>query len=151
MPLFEIPKCFKSIRLADYAPEYKDQHIDVWVNPPSSILLERDAVIEQINIENEAIEAISREIAKIQNQEEIKAAFKKNGAHLQEIGQKIQELYRSIWPWYAKILFIDGSQINEKDLLEIFETSTDTDPKFTAWLTSRAMELIIEHRQQRKN
>jgi hypothetical protein len=43
---FNIPKIYQSLKLADYAPEFGEAMISVWVNAPSSTLNEYSDIIE---------------------------------------------------------------------------------------------------------
>ncbi len=43
---FNIPKIYQSLKLADYAPEFGDAVISVWVNPPLARLREYGAILE---------------------------------------------------------------------------------------------------------
>jgi hypothetical protein len=43
---FNIPKIYKPLILADYAEEFGEARVNVWVNPPVSTLREYSAIME---------------------------------------------------------------------------------------------------------
>jgi hypothetical protein len=45
---FEIAKIVRPVELADYAEEYGDRVIMVWVNPPVRLLEEHDQVVNRV-------------------------------------------------------------------------------------------------------
>lgn len=48
---FEIPKIYKEIEMKEYAPEFGDAKISVWVNPQRSILDQINDAIANFNAE----------------------------------------------------------------------------------------------------
>ena len=46
--MFEIPKIVKKIQLAEYAPEFEEQSLNVWVNPPTSVIERWDAAVVRV-------------------------------------------------------------------------------------------------------
>lgn len=48
---FDIPKISKEIALADYAPEFGEQTIKVWVNPPREIIDRINTTIQNFEAE----------------------------------------------------------------------------------------------------
>ena len=43
---FSIPKIYQAMKLADYAKEFGEAEVNVWVNPPVSTLREYGAIME---------------------------------------------------------------------------------------------------------
>lgn len=46
--MFEIPKIKEVLPLRDYAPEFGDAHLDVWINPPAKLLNQMDSIVRAI-------------------------------------------------------------------------------------------------------
>lgn len=50
--MFEIPKIFEEIKMADYAPEFGELKLKVWVNPPRILLNEMNEISQNFTIES---------------------------------------------------------------------------------------------------
>jgi len=55
--LFEIPKIFEEIKMSDYAPEFGEVVLKVWVNPPMKLLSEINELAKEITAERISKEA----------------------------------------------------------------------------------------------
>lgn len=127
MPKFEIQKVTRPIRLSEYAPEYGDTQIHVWINPPANKLLEYSK--------------IRRPVTGLV--EKAKTATEADAAQL---AKELAEISVKIIAWYAEI-WIDWSV---EDVRTLADHSRDTDPMLWPWLTMKTQELIFNHRTELK-
>ncbi len=129
----EIPKIVESLSLAEYAPEFGEAHLEVWVNPPRGF-------IEDLNF------ALQRgqnfEIPKEKPSEEKQA----------EMAARMEEILTEQMRLFAELLSqgSEGSRLSAEDLRKMVKETAETDPLFWSWLKRRMVELINEHRCNEK-
>lgn len=127
MPKFDVPKMIQSIRLCEYAPEFEDTTIKVWVNPPAKMINEYTV------IRNPVAGLV----------EKAKTATDEDAAQL---AKELIEISAKVVAWYAQI-WIDWSV---EDVQTLADHSRDTDPMLWPWLTRKTQELIFDHRTEIK-
>jgi hypothetical protein len=116
----DIPKILRAIRLADYAAEFGEAIVWVWVNPPRARLLEYE------NIRARAQAAAS-------DAESFRAA-----------SAEFATWYAEMWSQHADAeMHIDAAGV-----LQIAEQ--DTDPHLYVWLLEETWRLVNEHRAGEK-
>ena len=147
---FTIPKITRELKLAEYAPEYGEASIKVWVNPPMSlrqayaenqaaatgysgqfaVLMQRIAAMaEQKNPEDRAqIEEFETEVAGI------------NGG-IQECNQEAVRLLSQLWSQSPNA----DEHWSEEEIWELINNAKDTDPGLIRWLKQRTVEMISDH------
>lgn len=136
MPKIQIPKIVRPLRLADYAPEYGDAVIQVWVNPPR-------ALVEEYREALELAYAAQSSIA---------------GGALEEAGQgealrQISAAGERIIAWMAQIWsqgYDAESHWTAAEVQELVAHSEDRDPGLWPWLSAQTRNLILEHRTRAK-
>ncbi|MHC1739725.1 MAG: hypothetical protein AB9897_01295 [Anaerolineaceae bacterium] len=134
----DFPKIFKSVRLSEYAPEFGDAHLEIWVNFPQALEMERDSVL---TIFNDSLE----ELEKAQKEE------KADQEKCEALKAKIVEQNDGMKRWFGKVWYQDGNPLTEEEVNALFAQSEETDPQFTTWLIGKTYDLITEHRVGRKN
>lgn len=127
----DIPKIVKPIKLSEYAEEFGDEVIYVWVNPPRRMLMD---------IAEWAYEA-----------ERIRERMRQGEAQDGDM-EKLAEIARQIERWHAEIWSCGPEEKRwTADEIEILiENSMDTDPNLWKWLTEKTLEMIGEHRETQK-
>ncbi len=149
---FKIPKIYKKIELKDYAAEWEDQSLSVWINLPRSMVNEQFAWAEAYN---ELSKRINENNAKVFELGTKKAGRKDEISKLKtEIDQWMErkrELGEKLDEWYSKVFFDNGEPVTKESISELFRNAEDTDPQFKAWLQLQALTAIYDHRSAQKN
>ena len=134
----KIPKIKKTIHLSEYAKEFGDASLDMWVNFPKALLVERNGILIRFN---QAVDDLkTAQEAEQPDQESI-----------DKIKTQITDLNNEMKRWYGKIWEQNGEALTEDEISLLFSQSEETDPMFMNWLISKTFELIDEHREARKN
>lgn len=141
---FKIEKVLKPLELKEYAPEFGETTIMVWINPPR--ILREKLISLQIDFRKETLNRAPKEI---EIDQEIKKT--KNPAIRMNLEQEKQELlqsYRSFvedWnnkvnEWFVEI-WSQGTA-ETKWTVEELNDINQADPKLLAWLLNRTREMI---------
>jgi hypothetical protein len=128
MMKIEIRKVLRPLRLAEYAAEYGETALAVWVNPPKALGDERVALARMTYEAKLAI-------AESEAESEAQAA---GVAQLREAGEKTLAWLAKIWsqeePWSVE------------EITQLYES----DPALYQWLLRRTFEMVDEHRSAEK-
>lgn len=143
---FKIPKIFKTISLGEYAPEFGEAHLEVWVNVPKALILERDSILTTFHAAEEELKTALGELTAAK--EEDQAAIQKRVEALKE---HIVELNQEMKDWYGKIWRQNGSALSRDEVDSLFKQAEETDPQFMPWLIGKTFDAINDHREARKN
>ncbi len=129
----EIPKIVEKLMLAEYAPEFGDAVMEVWVNPPRGF-------IEDLNIAMRR--GMDMVIPKDKPSEEWRA----------EITARMEDILTEQLRLFAELLSqgSEGSRVSAEDLRKLVKETGETDPMFWAWVRHRIVEMINAHRNYEK-
>lgn len=145
----EIPKIIEKLKLSDYANEWGDHTFDVWVNPTKEVNSLHDKNIDETNTIIGQFQALKAE--KDKNGEDwSKTIGKEKGIELQKA---LDEVNRSSMEWYS-IIWSQGEESNKvtpEEVIALFETAKESDPMFFKWICEKTIEMVINHRVNRKN
>lgn len=130
----EIPKIVKKIELAEYAPEFGEQVIEVWVNPSKSVFAE--------------FEELQDRVEDLTNK--IKAAKNASGDEIHQVTEDSKKLNDDIARWYSAIWSQGENPISPSEVTELLEAAKESDPGFQNWLFDMTWASIREHRDTRK-
>ncbi len=133
----EIPKIVQKIHLAEYAEEFGDQCIEVWVNPPRDVLVQHDDLVQLVVKCREESEAARKSLLP---KEEI-----------DRLRKEIQNAHQKINDWYSKIWSQGDTSISAQEVEDLLGTAHESDPAFENWLVSRTLGMITDHRDGQKN
>jgi hypothetical protein len=144
-----IPKIVEKLNLSDYAEEWGDQTMSVWVNPTKEISVLHDQNIDDAN-------SVIVKLA------ELKAERETNGDQWFEEFGKTQEAdliaalevtNKNAMDWYSIIWSqgVENTRVTAEEVEELAETSQETDPMFYQWICAKTIEMIFAHRVNRKN
>lgn len=135
---FKFPKIVRPIQLKEYAPEFGEEVVDVWVNPPRGELAVN---FEQAKRHQELIVKM------------LSIAEKKNkkNPELQAIKDEEEATRKEIYGWFAKIWSQGPDEKNHWTAEEV-ETlhKSETDPVFYRWLTVTTQTMINDWRMELK-
>jgi len=124
---FEIPKIIKPLRLAEYDPAFEAAEIQVWVNPPRSLLADYN-------------EMAKRTLELIQQMSDPAAV-----QEISTIGGKMMAWMSNIWSQAAP-----ETHMPIEDVRRLVEQTQETDPRLWQWLTGQTIRMIGEHRTHAK-
>ena len=130
-----IPRVTRPVALSEYAPEYGDQTIQMWVNPPRENRL--------------AFAAISDKFAPVQDQLQ-QAIEQEDSDRVGELAKEIEALGLEIYAWYAEMWSQGGDTWTAEDVKELAETALDADPGLWSFLQDRSLEVMGEYRRRKK-
>lgn len=132
-----IPKIIRELNLSEYAPEYGDACIKIWVNPP------RGKMAKFETIRAELLEAYDHAIKSTEASPD----------QMQEIGEQIEAANNKLYEWLAE----NWSQSEDPEdhwtvdeIIEMQKSSNDNDPELWRFIMRRSFELILEYREGRK-
>jgi hypothetical protein len=154
---FKIPKIIRTINLADYAAEFGEAVIEVWVNPPRDLLV----AIAKIQGEVQRLVMPAPDPAPAEGKAStltspggMEAAGSEGPLQSAQadLGDKINKLTQETFAWYAEI-WSQGKAENHwtvEEIQTLVKNAKDTDPKLWAWICNKTGELIGEHRSNAK-
>ena len=122
-----IPKVVKPLQLAEYAEEFGENCLQVWVNPPIKLISELNTNLMKVR----DIEIPTKKLTL-----EESAAFE----------EKLKSILDKQLGCYAEILGQGDEKITVEDLRQMAEETSDTDPNFWPWVKQKIAAMIAEHR-----
>jgi len=127
----KIPKIIRPLKLADYAPEYEEAVLDVWVNPPSDVT---DGINVVIRRTNEAFEALKA--AKTDEE------AKRLRDELDTLGTQMAELFSRVWSQGKD----PERHMSLDDITALVEECDQNGEPIYSWMTGESWRMILEHR-----
>jgi hypothetical protein len=142
---FEIKKVVRALALAEYAEEYKDQTISVWVNPSVDTLRERDRLIGEYGTRLAEIRPLEAEPAEgAEKKRPVDPDLpKKVDVFMEWKASVFDEFFHQ---WFAA-LWSHGPETWTADECRDLGLK---DPALYQWLKDRSMRMIEEHRAREK-
>lgn len=134
----EIPKIFKTVNFSEFAEEFGEQSLDIWVNIPKKLIDERNALIIQGNAVKETLGKLVK--AKDPDLEKIEA-----------VKQEYLKVDDQMVSWYTNVWYMNGEPLSEEEVKELHKAAIENDPAFLDWIVGKTFELMKEHRDYRKN
>lgn len=140
-----IPEIVRPLDLKSYADELEGMVLQVWVNPPRKLVLK----YAEIRADIAELKAKLAELRK-------RAAENGQGAELDaeidELDSGIEAMTNELFAWFAEIWSKGHHQETMESVKEFATAYTDTDPQLWAFVTSRTVKMIRQHREgARKN
>ena len=127
-----IPRVVRPVRLSDYAPEFGEQTIEMWVNPPREKRL--------------AFASITAEYKVIQDQ--LNAAEEGDDTTAQV--ERIVELAGELHAWYAEMWSQGEDEWTAEDVGELVKVALDTDPGLWDFVQESSLDAMQAYRRQKK-
>lgn len=134
-----IPRIVRPVRLSDYAPEYGEQVIWMWVNPPRELRLE----FQNAALELDQVRDSLRQMAPDEADPDIVAQHVKR---VEELGQELYAWYAHIWSQHED----ETSHFTADEVQELAALCLDSDPALWEFIQERALGLLKEHREGQK-
>jgi hypothetical protein len=121
----EVRPILRPLDLGDYNDTFRGQVLQVWVNPPRAFIRERDELVGQFTLRNQA--------AKGKKGRALFAAWL--------IGFEL-----SMNEWFAKLWSQGEQKESAKEISDLFEK----DPALVEWLKRSSIEMLSAHRNAEK-
>jgi len=138
MGRLQVPKIVRPLALKDYAEEFGQEVIHVWLNPPRELWLKYDPLVDEAGKIRKRLSDREKPLETV----EAEAAVKRLG----EIGGEIQAWYAEIWSQGPD----EKSRWTTGEIEELISGTMKTDPALWPWLTGRTLVMILEHRNLAK-
>lgn len=138
----EIPKIVRTLDLGQYADEIALE-MQVWVNPPAKLLLQHDMNVAISRKTSREIEALQRSEVKVEDFDARLEALTKT---LAASGAAVCEVMAELWSQGTDV----ESRWTAADVKELINSTYTTDPGLYTWMHDQTMDMIQEHRTQRK-
>ncbi|PKN93019.1 MAG: hypothetical protein CVU44_11345 [Chloroflexi bacterium HGW-Chloroflexi-6] len=129
----EIPKIVRPLPLADYAPEYGEAVLQVWVNPPKALKDEMQACLV-------LTESVLEELRKLKGPEH-KAKRAELSAKMDEIGEQIIGWLSKLWSQGP-----EATRLSIEDVKALIDNTRENDPVLYPWIVKRSWTMILEYR-----
>jgi hypothetical protein len=140
----EIRKIVQPLQLSDYAPEYDDARLMVWVNPPKGLLETRTELAERANgLKRELQNALK--LSEAETPMVVKDAVKGIAEELAGIGHEMVTWLATIWSQGEP-----ETQFSAEELQEFILEAEESDPAFYVWLVDQTLLMIYSHRARQK-
>ena len=127
-----IPKVTRPIALSDYAPEFGEQVIEMWVNPPREKRLAFAGIMDRYR----------DTLARIEQAED--------SDDLADLTQQIVDQAGELHAWYAEMWSQGEDEWTAEQVKELAEAALDTDPGLWDFVQERSLDLMQEYRRRKK-
>ena len=128
-----IPRVTRPVALSDYAPEFGDQAIQMWVNPPRKVRMEFASMMDRYR----------ETLAEIEKAEE-------GAPELADMTQAIVDIAGELHGWYAKMWSQGDDEWTAEDVKAFVEAALDTDPGLWDFVQDGCLDAMAAYRRQKK-
>ena len=140
MPI-QIRKLVRALALRELAPEYGEDFISVWVNPPRQLL-------ESYSAARAESRAVTKRMAELASQD-----GEVNQEDRQAVASRLLEVNQRFFAWFAEIWSQSedpATRVTADEVKELAIRSETDDPALWEFLVHGTWRLIDEHRQHAK-
>ena len=127
-----IPRVVRPIPLCDYAPEFGEQVIEMWVNPPRAKRLEFADITKRYK---ETMDLL---------------AATEDDDELQELVGVIEALAGELHDWYAEMWSQGQDEWTAAEVKEFAAAALDTDPGLWDYVQESSLDVMAAYRRQKK-
>jgi hypothetical protein len=127
-----IPKIVRLLALADYAEEYGEAAMEVWLNPPTSLY-------EQIEKMMRATDELVAELRKVAETDKARADEIRN--EINASSAKVNGWLSEIWSQGAP-----ETHMSVDDIMKLANETRENDPALFRWLVAQTWLMILKHR-----
>jgi hypothetical protein len=140
----EIEKVLQNLPLAEYAPEYGEKHLVVWVNPSRKVLQERIAQAER----GQALRSELDELHTSAGQKPAEQAL----ARARTVVEELSVIGRDSLAWMSEILSqgAEDTRMSAEELTAFVADCEELDPGFWPWISKMVWQMISDYRLQKK-
>jgi|GEM_PF-1650428 len=144
---FEIKPLVRPIRLRDYAEEYGEETIWVWVNLPRQLRLAHFDIVRDFEgvVESRAMleEQLEQSIQEGSDESELDEQV------VDEYADKLDGLSHRLYGWFAEVWSKhddESTHWTASEVGEMVDACLDADPRLWAWIQDEHWRLVNEHR-----
>jgi hypothetical protein len=140
---FEIKPLVRPIRLRDYAEEYGDETIWVWVNLPRQIRLAHYDIVRDF-------EGVVDARKELEEQLESSGEAGLDEKAVDEHADKLDDLSRRLYGWFATVWSKhedEDTHWTADEVGELVDACLDADPRLWSWIQDEHWRLVNEHRE----
>ena len=169
-----IPRVTRPVALSDYAPEFGDQAIEMWVNPPRKVRLEFYRITNEAKdgrIQISALSANDKSIAQhtkdsTGHEKEYVRQFadlvlkayadvkdltdEEKDERMTSCFKRIGELGEELNGWYAQMWSKGDGEWTAEDVKAFVEAALDTDPGLWDFVQEGCLDAMAAYRRQKK-
>ena len=127
-----IPKVVRPLPLSDYAPEFGEQVIEMWVNPPRAKRLEFADITRRYKETLDQITATE------------------DDDELQELVSAMEALAGELHEWYAEMWSQGKDKWTAEEVKEFAAAALDTDPGLWDFVQEGSLDTMAAYRRQKK-
>ena len=128
----DIPRVTRPVALSDYAPEFGDQAIQMWVNPPRKVRLAFSDIMDRYK-------ATLDELTEAEGDEA-----------LSDLAERVVELGGEIYAWYADLWSQGDDEWTADEVGEFVQACMDTDPGLWDYVQEGCLDAMAAYRRQKK-
>ena len=144
----DIRPLVRPIYLRDYADEYGDEAIYVWVNLPRKLRIEHFEIVRDFEVvvedRKELEEQLTQAIADGSEESELDEQV------ISDHEEKLNEMSRRLYGWFATVWSQhqdESTHWTTDEVNELVDTCLDADPRLWSWIQDEHWRLINEHRE----
>ena len=127
-----IPRVVRPIALSDYAQEFGEQVIEMWVNPPREKRLAFADIMERYRDTLGQIEATE------------------DSDELAELAERIVSIAGELHAWYAELWSQGEDEWTAEQVAELATACLDTDPGLWDFVQESSLDVMQVYRRQKK-
>ena len=145
----DFPRVYRPLRLAEFAEEFGEEAITVWVNPPKAVREQFAGIVTNSARARQKLtlttnEATNKRIsAKARKAPEAVKASKGPDVSTGEAVAELEKAGGALITWLAG-MWDDWS---EEEIRKLTEETLEDNPAFYPWLVRRTFEMIGEYRR----
>jgi len=148
----EIKRLVRPVFLRDYAEEYGDETIWVWVNPPRQLRLEHADIVQDFQVVVDARAELGAELEKAieQAKEEGTEVPEADPDTIARIDQQLNDLSDRLYAWFAELWSQHSDEETHwtgEEVVGMVEACLDADPQLWDWIQDEMWRLVREHRE----
>ena len=128
-----IPRVVRPVALSEYAPEFGDQAIQMWVNPPRKVRLEFADIMDRY-----------REVLSMIEEAE------SDDPNLENLAEGIVIIAGELHGWYAQMWSQGEDEWAAEDVKAFIEAALDTDPGLWDFVQEGCLDAMAAYRRQKK-
>jgi len=142
----ELRRLTRPVRLRDYAEEYGDEVIYVWVNPSRAKRLELQTIGEASRQAQDRLKELLAQANTDEPDEELRQQIE---AELTGITEEFDGLMATLYSWYAELWSQHPdaeSHWTAEEVGELVRACQDADPALWSWIQDQSLQAVQEHR-----
>lgn len=152
----EIKRIVRPLQVREYAEEYGDEVVWVWVNPPRAFRMRLYELADEFGAVRDRLEELAKAEAE-KAEADAEANAETTNPEAESMGEEVERITGELHAWWAELWSQSRDEETHwtaEEVGELIEAARDSDPKLWDFLQERSMELSNDHRagvQQKKS